>query len=126
MLSFVPRGVLDKILNLIESVSEGFPSYSFFLCLLSHIGCPSVTNRVTSILKNPNRKFNQTSQNGKAEWEGVSHTKIRFSRLRSRSQLKVKDLSLYKSCVSHHSKTNKETLIKLHRKAKQNKKVYRT
>ena len=30
MLSFFPRGVLDEILNLIESVSEGFPSYSFF------------------------------------------------------------------------------------------------
>ena len=29
MLSFFPRGVLDEILNLIESVSEGFPSNSF-------------------------------------------------------------------------------------------------
>ena len=29
MLSFFPRGVLDEILNLIESVSESFPSYSF-------------------------------------------------------------------------------------------------
>ena len=29
MLSFFPRDVLDKILNLIESVSEGFPFYSF-------------------------------------------------------------------------------------------------
>ena len=28
MLSFFPRGVLDEIFNLIESVSEGFPSYS--------------------------------------------------------------------------------------------------
>ena len=28
MLSFCPRGVLDEILNLVESVSEGFPSYS--------------------------------------------------------------------------------------------------
>ena len=28
MLSFFPRGVLDEVLNLIESVSEGFPSYS--------------------------------------------------------------------------------------------------
>ena len=28
MLSFFPRAVLDEILNLIESVSEGFPSYS--------------------------------------------------------------------------------------------------
>ena len=28
MLCFFPRGVLDEILNLIESVSEDFPSYS--------------------------------------------------------------------------------------------------
>ena len=28
MVSFFPRGVLDEILNLIESVSEGCPSYS--------------------------------------------------------------------------------------------------
>ena len=28
-MSFFPRGVLDEILNLIESVSEGFPSYSY-------------------------------------------------------------------------------------------------
>ena len=28
MLSFFPRGVLDEILNLIESVSEDLPSYS--------------------------------------------------------------------------------------------------
>ena len=28
MLSFFPRGVLDEVLNLIESVSEDFPSYS--------------------------------------------------------------------------------------------------
>ena len=27
-MSFFPRDVLDEILNLIESVSEGFPSYS--------------------------------------------------------------------------------------------------
>ena len=36
MLSFFPRGVLDEILNLIESVSEDFPSYSCIselLCL---------------------------------------------------------------------------------------------
>ena len=30
MLSFSPRGVLDEILNLIESVSEGFPSCSYY------------------------------------------------------------------------------------------------
>ena len=32
VLSFFPRGVLDEILNLIESVSEGFPSYSYNIC----------------------------------------------------------------------------------------------
>ena len=31
MLSFFPRGVLDEFLNLIESVSEGFPSYSIII-----------------------------------------------------------------------------------------------
>ena len=31
MLSFFPRGVLDEILKLIESVSEDFPSYSFLI-----------------------------------------------------------------------------------------------
>ena len=31
MLSFFPRDVLDEILNLIVSVSEGFPSYSCML-----------------------------------------------------------------------------------------------
>ena len=31
VLSFFPRDVLDEILNLIESVSEDFPSYSFSL-----------------------------------------------------------------------------------------------
>ena len=29
MLSFFPRDALDEILDLIESVSEGFPTYSF-------------------------------------------------------------------------------------------------
>ena len=31
MLSFFPRDVLDEILNIIESVSEGFPTYSFIV-----------------------------------------------------------------------------------------------
>ena len=34
VLSFFPRDVLDEILNLIESVSEDFPSYS---CLVSFL-----------------------------------------------------------------------------------------
>ena len=47
MLSFFPRGVLDEILNLIESVSEGFPSYSFIL-LWDIIPC-----RTTKLAKKP-------------------------------------------------------------------------
>ena len=35
MQSFFPRDVLDEILNSIESVSEGFPTYSCF-CFLRH------------------------------------------------------------------------------------------
>ena len=39
VLSFFPRDVLDEILNLIGSVSEGFPSYSsgrslFVICVI--------------------------------------------------------------------------------------------
>ena len=37
VLSFFPRDVLDEILNLIESVSEDFPSYS--CCHETCIGC---------------------------------------------------------------------------------------
>ena len=36
MLSFFPPGVLDEILNLIESVSEDFPSYSYHYSLQSN------------------------------------------------------------------------------------------
>ena len=39
VLSFFPRDVLDEILNLIESVSEDFPSYSFIKesgCFMLH------------------------------------------------------------------------------------------
>ena len=38
MLSFFPRGVLDEILNLIESVSEGFSSYSCIDIIFLHGG----------------------------------------------------------------------------------------
>ena len=45
MLSFFPRGVLDEILNLIESVSEEFPSYSFNL----DISKPSASRKVREL-----------------------------------------------------------------------------
>ena len=48
VLSFFPRDVLDEILNLIESVSEDFPSYS----LLSHaLPSGSITMGPSVILK---------------------------------------------------------------------------
>ena len=39
---FFPRGVFDEILNLIESVSEGFPSYS-----LPNMGMTAIFNFVS-------------------------------------------------------------------------------
>ena len=41
MLSFFPLDVLDEILNLIESVSEGFTSYSFihYIATYSDLVC---------------------------------------------------------------------------------------
>ena len=37
MLSFFPRGVLVEILNLIGSVSEGFPSYSSMILRITFL-----------------------------------------------------------------------------------------
>ena len=45
VLSFFPWGVLDEILNLIESVSDGFPSYSF-TCLVWTV-CRDVSQGTT-------------------------------------------------------------------------------
>ena len=42
VLSFFPRDVLDEILNLIESVSEDFPSYSCPRCSSSEKTCMCV------------------------------------------------------------------------------------
>ena len=44
MLSFFPRNVLDEIWDLIESVSDGFPTYSqyflsVFTCMVSTAFC---------------------------------------------------------------------------------------
>ena len=52
VLSFFPRDVLDEILNLIESVSEDFPSYSYSLSNLVisgnflHCGVWSLCNQL--------------------------------------------------------------------------------
>ena len=49
MLSFFPRDVFGEILNLIESISEGFPSYSSttkFLLLSLNVVKPSNNNNV--------------------------------------------------------------------------------
>ena len=50
VLSFFPRDVLDEILNLIESVSEDFPSYSFIFELFTDFGVPIGLIRKTPIL----------------------------------------------------------------------------
>ena len=56
MLSFFPRDVLDEILNLIESVSEDFPSYSDMLVRsvfsLLYILMPNYSGVSTVLKKN--------------------------------------------------------------------------
>ena len=57
MLSLFPRDVLDEICDLIESVSEGFPTYSYvmvliFVCLAAEfpkLFC-SLTPRVSDLV----------------------------------------------------------------------------
>ena len=58
VLSFFPRGVLDEILNVIESVSEDFPSYS----LNRFYGAPTFTLifRRGINLKNKNKSYIDT------------------------------------------------------------------
>ena len=64
MLSFFPRDVLDEILNLIESVSEGFPSYSFMLSLSEDTQSDviqafnSTSRYLDDLLNNDNNFFN--------------------------------------------------------------------
>ena len=53
MLSLSPRDVLDEILNLIESVSEGFPSYSFNLSIASFATNSSEIVTVSTTWVNP-------------------------------------------------------------------------
>ena len=49
VLSFFPRDVLDEILDLIESVSDGFPTYSFRMLffLLINVKMPTVVGILT-------------------------------------------------------------------------------
>ena len=54
VLSFFPRDVLDEILNLIESVSEDFPSYSYLLTTLIFI--------LWLIIMNPSLIYSQQTQ----------------------------------------------------------------
>ena len=65
MLPLFPRGVLDETLNLIESVSEGFPSYFWYrrnanfnnfeninVSSAFHVNKPSVKMNVSSVIPN--------------------------------------------------------------------------
>ena len=59
VLSFFPRDVLDEILNLIESVSEDLPSYSYTpICRMNNAckntsqrSCVNVSRRYTFYIK---------------------------------------------------------------------------
>ena len=63
MLTFFPRGVLDEMLNLIESVSEEFPSYSYSLIVLKTLssfteGCGKLVRTIKIVLVSNSVIFN--------------------------------------------------------------------
>ena len=58
VLSFFPRDVLDEILNLIESVSEDFPSYSYNPTdIIRFVDENMYGNTLLSTLKRPEKKL---------------------------------------------------------------------
>ena len=60
MLSFFPQGVLDEILNLIESVSEDFPSYSSIMgnCYAAvHIADDHMHTDITCNIEEPHPNY---------------------------------------------------------------------
>ena len=57
MLSFFPRGILDEILFLFGSISEGFPTYSYHFfhqlnSILVRLHVPDLFNQQPSLTKN--------------------------------------------------------------------------
>ena len=60
VLSFFPRDVLDEILNLIESVSEDFPSYSLKIkCdVITSVTLNTFIFEIETFLRNGVLKFN--------------------------------------------------------------------
>ena len=84
VLSFFPRDVLDEILNLIESVSEGFPSYSLYIACNNRNAfftsdavrnynlwsCQKVCEALTFLLDNIFIRFEQDTS-----WEKGQHKK---------------------------------------------------
>ena len=57
VLSFFPRDVLDEILNLIESVSEDFPSYSYrFENICSRSGLSYLLQQLEKQIPIPHQK----------------------------------------------------------------------
>ena len=58
VLSFFPRGVLDEILNLIESVSEDFPSYSYSL---NYYPTYYIKSYTTFLTVNNDHRFHRSS-----------------------------------------------------------------
>ena len=86
VLSFFPRDVLDEILNLIESVSEDFPSYSCIIALypggsLPHLFAP-VGYYQSNKLKDVEGQQNMTPKNKYAHRRCRKRKQFDFDRTR--------------------------------------------
>ena len=81
VLSFFPRDVLDEILNLIESVSEGFPSYSSYASVIKpttkHVSFTDATTQTdpVTILNSEEGKETQMSESNNVTKTTTTQTK---------------------------------------------------
>ena len=121
VLSFFPRDVLDEILNLIESVSEDFPSYSYMVTcsfFLTSIGRLSGKATLPLLGLPPlSMGFNskvRCSEYPNQKSEPVSHSNIDNSEIfdtKTRTPLKGMNSLIYQQIISFKTRLFEKALI---------------
>ena len=105
VLFFFPRGVLDGILNLIESVSEGFPSYfntTFQLFIRTSKHSQSVSNITYSLSFIRTSKHSQSVSNITYSLSLISNRSVMYIRTSKHSQ-SVSNITYSLSLISNRS-----------------------
>ena len=111
MLSFFPRDFLDEILNLIESVSEGFPSYSSMpftcgYCPNTTVDFKEIVNRLVTDNSNKEIKLRK--------FDGSYLRKLNFNVIPELCREQGREITLNENIGTIHvSKSRKENPQKL-------------